>query len=103
MMRCWDWRKPSTAPAEWKQDFGYRPPPDADRTEAMLAKAEPTTQSSEPSPNPYQYFDSSPFQLVVGSYLAAIGVFANAWLLLEVHQLRLDELVFKARTVLGNV
>ena len=37
------------------------------------------------SSNPYAYFDASPYQLVVGSYLAATGVYLNSWQLLQVH------------------
>ncbi len=89
-------------PAEWNQDFGFEGVLQMlDRTEAMLHKADGNFDKSfEPSPNPYQYFDSSPFQLAVGSYLAAVGVFGNAWFLLRVHCLRLEELVFKARVML---
>jgi hypothetical protein len=89
-------------PLEWQQDFGYEGVLQMlDRTEAMLRKAEANLGLSfEPSPNPYQYFDSNPYQLVVGSYLAALGVFANAWFLLRVHELRLAERVLKGRVIL---
>jgi hypothetical protein len=84
-------------PPEWNQDFGYEGVLQMlDRTESMLRKADANFDKSfEPSANPYQYFDTSPFQLAVGSYLAAIGVFGNAWMLLEVHRLRLEELILR--------
>jgi Biotin-protein ligase, N terminal len=91
-------------PNEWNQDFGYEGLLQMlDRTEAMLHKADANfAKSFERSANPYQHFDSSPFQLAVGSYLAAVGVFENAWFLLKIHFLRLEELVFKARSTLKD-
>jgi hypothetical protein len=92
-------------PAAWQQDFGYEGVLQMlDRTEAMLRKADANFDTSfEPSANPYQYFDSSPFQLVVGSYLAALGVLANAWFLLRVHELELAERIVKAQLVLKKM
>jgi hypothetical protein len=92
-----------TTPAEWNQDFGYEGILQMlDHTDAMLRAGLVQQDSSfEPTDNPYQYFDSSPFHLVVGSYLAAIGVFTNAWFLARVHLLRLDELLFKGKTLAG--
>lgn len=91
-------------PDEWHQDFGYEGVLQLlERAEAMVQKALTNVDASfDPSPNPYEYFDSSPFQLVSGSYLAAIGVFANAWFLLRVHECWLAELVFKARTIVNE-
>lgn len=91
-------------PEEWHQDFGYEGALQMlDRTETMLRKAELNFDVIfQPSPNPYQYFDSSPYHLVAGSYLSALGVFTNARFLLRVHELRLSELVFKGRVVLGG-
>ena len=84
-------------PPEWNQDFGYEGVLQMlERTITMLQKASANfNQTFEPSPNPYQYFDTNPFQLVVGSYLAAVGVFGNALFLLQVHQFRLDEHLFR--------
>ena len=88
-------------PEEWHQDFGYEGVLQMlDRVGTMLRKAEENFEATfEPSPNPYQHFESSPYHLVAGSYLAGLGVFANAWFLLRVHELRLSELVFKAQAI----
>ncbi len=92
------------APAEWHHDFGYEGALQMlDRIDTMLAKAKENFATSlDPSPNPYAHFETSPFHLVVGSYLSAIGVYASCWFLLRVHFLRLDELVYRARRALGN-
>jgi len=83
-------------PSEWQQDFGYEGVLQMlARTEAMLRRAiENSDISFEASANPYAYFESSPFQLVVGSYLAANGVYLNCWQLLQVHLLRIEEQIF---------
>ena len=83
-------------PAEWQQDFGYEGLLQMlERTKAMLWRAkENSGMAFEASPNPYAYFESSPFQLVVGSYLAANGVYLNSWQLLHVHLLRIEEQIF---------
>jgi hypothetical protein len=88
-------------PAEWHQDFGYEGVLQMlERTETMLRQADQEFGATfEPVANPYQYFETSPYHQVVGSYLAGIGVFANAWFLLRVHELRLSELVFKAHAI----
>ena len=83
-------------PAEWKQDFGYEGVLQMlARTEAMLRRAiENSDMSFEDSANPYAYFESSPYQLVVGSYLAANGVYLNCWQLLQARLLRIEEQIF---------
>lgn len=83
-------------PAEWRQDFGYEGILQMlARTLAMLRRAiENRDISFEASTNPYAYFESSPFQLVVGSYLAANGVYLNCWQLLQVRLLRIEEQIF---------
>ena len=83
-------------PEEWQQDFGYEGILQMlARTIAMLRRAiENNDISFEASINPYAYFESSPFQLVVGSYLAANGVYLNCWQLLQVHLLRIEEQIF---------
>ncbi len=83
-------------PEEWRQDFGYEGILQMlARTITMLRRAiENNDISFEASTNPYAYFESSPFQLVVGSYLAANGVYLNCWQLLQVHLLRIEEQIF---------
>lgn len=83
-------------PAEWQQDFGYEGVLQLlARTEAMLRRAiENSDTAFEASANPYAYFESSPYQLVVGSYLAANGVYLNCWQLLQAHLLRIEEQIF---------
>ena len=90
-------------PDEWHQDFGYEGVLQMlHRTELALATAERNLELIfEPVANPYQYVDSSPYQLVAGSYLAALGVFANAWFLLQMQELELSDLVFRGRAVLA--
>ena len=83
-------------PEEWNQDFGYEGILQMlGRTERMLKSAcQNNSMMFEKSTNPYAHFDTSPYQLVVGSYLAAIGVFANSWFLLQVHWLRINDRLF---------
>ncbi len=83
-------------PEEWQQDFGYEGILQMlARTVAMLRRAmENNDISFEASTNPYAYFESSPYQLVVGSYLAANGVYLNCWQMLQVHLLRIEEQIF---------
>lgn len=90
-------------PEEWHQDFGYEGVLQIlDRMEAMVQAADDNFDVIlEPSSNPYQHFESNPFQLMVGVYLAALGLFAHVWYLLEIHEVRISELVFRGRTVLG--
>ena len=90
-------------PPEWHQDFGYEGVLQIlDRMESQVQAAKDNLGVSlEPSSNPYQHFESSPYQLMVGVYVSALGLLTNAWLLLQVHKTRLSELVFKGRTVLN--
>ena len=83
-------------PAEWSQDFGYEGILQMlGRAERMLRRAlDNIDMRFEPSDNPYAYFDASPYQLVVGSYLAANGVYLNSWQLLRAHLLRIEEQLF---------
>jgi hypothetical protein len=71
-------------PATWNIDVGYEGLlQHLERAEAMLLKADGNfEQPFTPNPNPYAYLGESPFQLAVGSYLSAAGVFANCKLLL---------------------
>ncbi len=91
-------------PAEWKQDFGYEGVLQMlERAESMLSRARENSEMSfEPSANPYAYFESSPYQLVVGSYLAANGVYLNSWQLLQAHLLRIEEQIFVIEAALIN-
>lgn len=91
-------------PKEWNQDFGYEGILQMlERTESMLKTAyRNVNMPFEPSQNPYAHFDSSPYQLVVGSYLAAVGVYANCWFLLQVHLLRLEDRLFGIQSVLEH-
>jgi hypothetical protein len=79
-------------PEAWNIDFGYEGLlQHLERAERMLGKAEANFGASfAPDPNPYAYFDESPFQLAVGSYLSAAGVFANCALLLRLENKRLE-------------
>ena len=83
-------------PAEWRQDFGYEGVLQMlSRAESMLRRAKDNGDSAfDASDNPYAYFESSPYQLVVGSYLAANGVALNSWQLLQAHLLRIEEQIF---------
>ncbi|MCY4466732.1 MAG: BPL-N domain-containing protein [Chloroflexi bacterium] len=83
-------------PDEWQQDFGYEGLLQMlERAQTMLRRAlDNAGREFEQSDNAYQHFDSSPYQLVVGSYLAANGVVLNAWQLLRMHVLRLEEAIF---------
>ena len=83
-------------PAAWGQDFGYEGILQMlGRTEAMLQRAcNNIDMDFAYSSNPYAYFDASPYQLVVGSYLAATGVYLNSWQLLQVHLHRIEEQIF---------
>lgn len=92
-------------PKEWNQDFGYEGILQMlERTESMLKTAyRNVNMTFEPSQNPYAHFDSSPYQLVVGSYLAAVGVYANCWFLLQVHLLRLEDRLFRTQSILEPV
>ena len=83
-------------PPAWQQDFGYEGILQMlQRVDAMLRRAcQNTDMAFDVSANPYAYFDSSPYQLVVGSYLAATGVYLNSWQLLQVHLARIDEQIF---------
>ena len=91
-------------PAAWGQDFGYEGILQMlGRVESMLRRAVENMETTfEPSDNPYAYFDSSPYQLVVGSYLAANGVYLNSWQLLRAHLLRIEEQLF-AMTAVENI
>ncbi len=83
-------------PAAWNQDFGYEGILQMlGRAETMLQRACDNIEEDFPfSPNPYAYFDTSPYQLVVGSYLAAAGVYLNSWQLLQMHLRRIEEQIF---------
>ena len=83
-------------PAAWQQDFGYEGILQMlERAADMLRLAHRNRHLQfEASANPYAYFDSSPYQLVVGSYLAANGVYLNSWQLLVIHLRRIDEQIF---------
>lgn len=78
-------------PPSWEIDVGYEGLlQHLDRAEAMIAKAEANfDRRFMPDPNPYAYIGESPFQLAVGSYLSAAGVFANCKLLLKLNNAKL--------------
>lgn len=79
-------------PPSWDIDVGYEGLlQHLDRADAMIAKAEANFDTQfAPDPNPYAYITESPFQLAVGSYLSAAGVFANCKLLLQLNKAKLD-------------
>jgi hypothetical protein len=89
-------------PKEWKQDFGYEGILQMlDRVDTMLRQAQDAFQDSfEVSANPYQYLESSPYHLVAGSYLGALGVLSNVWHLLKTHEARYSDAVFKSNWAL---
>ena len=89
-------------PQEWNQDFGYEGIVQMlERTVYMLDRAcQNADMIFEESPNPYTHFDTSPYQLVVGSYLAGIGVFANSLFLLQVHLLRIQDRLFRIESLM---
>lgn len=97
MLQAFDEALHYQTPAEWKQDFGYEGILQMlDRTKTMLQRACANLDMDfAASENPYAYFESSPYQLVVGSYLAANGVYLNSWQLLQVHLLRIKEQIFR--------
>lgn len=88
--------------AAWNQDFGYEGILQMlNRTEAMLQRAyDNINMDIAYSSNPYAYFDSSPYQLVVGSYLAATGVYLNSWQLLQMHLRLIEEQIFAVEIAL---
>ena len=83
-------------PAEWQQDFGYEGILQMlERAHAMLGRAyENRDMAFDATDNPYAYFETSPYQLVVGSYLAANGVYLNSWQLMKTHLLRIEDQLF---------
>lgn len=87
-------------PAEWRQDFGYEGVLQMlSRAAAMLRRAIDNSDSVfDISNNPYAHFETSPYQLAVGSYLAANGVYLNSWQLLQAHLLRIEEQLFAIET-----
>lgn len=78
-------------PPEWDIDFGYEGLlQHLERAETMLRKADANFgRDFAPDGNPYAHMHESPFQLAVGSYLSAAGIFANCGLLLRLHDERL--------------
>jgi glutamine amidotransferase-like uncharacterized protein len=71
-------------PTEWKTDFGYAGVlPLLARAQQMLARACASWDDDlgPPSTDPYTYIRTSPYHLVAGSYLAAIGHITGAALL----------------------
>lgn len=89
-------------PVAWHQDFGYEGILQMlNRTITMLQRAcDNIEMDFAYSSNPYAYFDTSPYQLVVGSYLAATGVYLNSWQLLQMHLRRIEEQIFATEIAL---
>ncbi len=87
-------------PIEWDIDVGYEGLlQQLDRATDMLEKAIANfDRDFAPDANPYAYLGESPFQLAVGSYLSAAGVFANCALLLRLQEKRLENSLMLAAT-----
>lgn len=71
-------------PAAWQVDGGFHGVvPLLEQADDMLGAALTAWRDSWPAPtsDPYAYFAESPYHLVAGSYLAAVGVVASAALL----------------------
>lgn len=74
-------------PADWPTDGGYHGAvPLLQQADEMLATAETAWTDTWPTPtsDPYAYDHESPYHLVAGSYLAAIGRVASAALLARI-------------------
>jgi len=74
-------------PADWPTDGGYHGAvPLLQQADEMLATAETAWTDTWPAPtsDPYAYDHESPYHLVAGSYLAAIGRVASAALLARI-------------------
>ena len=76
-------------PAEWKLDGGYHGV--VALLEQSVALLDQTLETwdfdpGEPTQNPYQHMETSPYHLVAGSYLAAVGRVASAALLCSAYQ-----------------
>jgi hypothetical protein len=91
-------------PSEWNIDLGYEGLlQQLDRAEAMLRKAEAAFgKSFKPDANPYAHLGESPFQLAVGSYLSAAGVFANCHLLLRLQESRFGNAIASCGAASGT-
>jgi glutamine amidotransferase-like uncharacterized protein len=76
-------------PAEWNLDGGYHGVVALlEQSVALLDQALETWDfdPGEPTQNPYQHMETSPYHLVAGSYLAAVGRVASAALLCSAYQ-----------------
>lgn len=76
-------------PAEWNLDGGFHGVVALlEQADQMLARtrAQWRLDLGVPSSDPYAFISTSPYHLVAGSYLAAIGRLASAALLCEAHQ-----------------
>jgi hypothetical protein len=78
-------------PVEWDLDGGYHGViPLLEQAASLLEAAEASwsVDLGEPSPNPYAFVHTSPYHLVAGSYLAAVGRVAGAALLCRAYERR---------------
>ena len=76
-------------PAEWNLDGGYHGVVALlDQSVALLDQTLETWDfdPGAPTQNPYQDMETSPYHLVAGSYLAAVGRVASAALLCSAYQ-----------------
>ena len=77
------------APAEWELDGGYHGVVALLEQSVDLLQQAVTTWHFDPgaeTTNPYQHMETSPYHLVAGSYLAAVGRVAAAALLCTAYQ-----------------
>ena len=77
------------APSEWNLDGGYHGVVALlEQSVALLDQALETWDfdPGQPTENPYQHMQTSPYHLVAGSYLAAVGRVASAALLCSAYQ-----------------
>jgi hypothetical protein len=86
-------------PPAWPADCGYYGAvPLLEQADDMLATAQTAWTGEWPAPvaDPYAFFLESPYHLVAGSYLAAIGRVASAALLTRIGQARIGSATRKA-------
>jgi hypothetical protein len=83
-----------TAPEAWDQDFGYQGLlRTLDVAHDLLRQAGANFDVElAPSQDPYEHDDVSPYHLVAACYYSALGVYLNAWYLMRVHEVRLEDL-----------
>ena len=84
---------------EAERDYGYEGLIELlDHTRSLLSRADAAFDVHlQPHPDPYHYSSQSPFMLVAGSYLSAIGLFTSAHLLLRLHHSQISDALVVVR------